>query len=417
LTHAAAIGRTVQPRLLGISLEHVRSAAVWLMLASSFYVIVEPAPTDVIFILTLLLFLPSGLRISPLVFPMILCLLLYNLGGFISYIVMADNDKAGMFVVASVYMGVSAVLFAFYLAESPEQRMVVIKRGYIAGAFIASVIGILSYFDVAGLATLSPMGRAQGTYKDPNVLSTYIILPALFLIQDVMLRSSGSKLVRFAALLTILACLFLSFSRGAWLNFVFSTVMMIGLTFMLTPSARLRSRIVMLTMIGVGIATVLIMYLLTIEEVRMLFYDRLTLVKSYDTGETGRFGRQLNALGDIFLWPLGFGPMEFGRIYGQDPHNVFLNAFASYGWLGGISYLLLIIGTIIVGFKSLLVRSPWQNAAIVLFCPFIGTVIQGVQIDTDHWRHFYWMLGMIWGLYAASATYVMPTRRSVPQPA
>ena len=32
-----------------------------------------------------------------------------------------------------------------------------------------------------------------------------------------------------------------------------------------------------------------------------------------------------------------------------------------------------------------------------LFCAFIGTVIQGVQIDTDHWRHFYWMLGMIWG--------------------
>jgi hypothetical protein len=28
-----------------------------------------------------------------------------------------------------------------------------------------------------------------------------------------------------------------------------------------------------------------------------------------------------------------------------------------------------------------------------------------VQIDTDHWRHFYWMLGMMWGLFAASSAY------------
>ena len=35
------------------------------------------------------------------------------------------------------------------------------------------------------------------------------------------------------------------------------------------------------------------------------------------------------------------GPLHFQKIFGQDPHNVYINAFASYGWLGGISYFLL----------------------------------------------------------------------------
>jgi hypothetical protein len=41
----------------------------------------------------------------------------------------------------------------------------------------------------------------------------------------------------------------------------------------------------------------------------------------------------------------------------------------------------------------------------VVFCPLVATIFQGVQIDTDHWRHFFWMLGMTWGLFAASMQY------------
>jgi hypothetical protein len=82
----------------------------------------------------------------------------------------------------------------------------------------------------------------------------------------------------------------------------------------------------------------------------------------------------------------------------MDPHNVYINAFASYGWLGGISYILLMISTIAIGFKTVLMRTPWQDWAIVVFCPLVATIFQGVQIDTDHGRHFYWMLGMMWGV-------------------
>jgi len=411
---STALPRHREVRLFGLSFEQFRAAAVWLMMFSSFFVFIEPAPVDLMFLAVLGLFLTSGLTVSALVVPMIFFLLLYNLGGFISFLEVSNENKAGMFVVTSAYMAVSAVFFAFYIAHDPVRRIVAFRKGYMAGAVVASAIAIIGYFDVAGTGgLLAPIGRAQGTFKDPNVISTYLILPALFLIQDVMLDSKGWKLPRYAALLLIVACIFLAFSRGAWISFAAAAALMILLTFVLTPSQPLRSRIVILSILGVATVSLLLMFLLSIESVRNLFLDRMTLTKSYDTGEHGRWGIQAHSIQYLLEKPLGFGPTLFRRIFGQDPHNVYLNAFASYGWIGGLSYLMLVIGSLLAGFKAVLTRAPWQNASIVIFCPLLTTMLQGIQIDTDHWRHFYWMLGLTWGLYAASAVYTAAPRTGV----
>ncbi len=394
-------------RLLGITFEQFRLAVVWLMMASSFLVIVEPAPCDLLFVAVVCLFLNGGLRLSILIMPLMLCLILYNTGAFISFLEVSNENKAGMFVITSVYMAVSALFFAFYIAEDPIQRMAPFANGYVIGAVIASIIGIAGYFNFNGLGPLlSPIGRVQGTFKDPNVLATYLILPGLLLMQGFILGTRGHGVLRMAAFLTILAAIFLAFSRGAWISFLASAIFIIVFTFTLTPSAKLRSRIIVLSVVGVVVAAAMLVFLLSIEEVRNLFFDRLTLVKSYDAGEQGRFGIQANSIQFLLGRPLGFGPTLFREIFGQDPHNVFLNAFASYGWLGGIIYLVMIMSTIIIGIRTVLIRTPWQHLSIVVFCPLLTTILQGIQIDTDHWRHFYWMLGLMWGLFIASMAYV-----------
>ena len=48
------------------------------------------------------------------------------------------------------------------------------------------------------------------------------------------------------------------------------------------------------------------------------------------------------------------------------------------------------------------VRTPWQPYLIGAFATFVGEVAEGFVIDTDHWRHFFLLLGMIWGLAAAT---------------
>ena len=390
-------------RFMGITLSQVQAVLVWLMFASSFYVIAEPAPCDVFFILALGCFFTSGLTINVVVVPLVFYLLLYNLGGFFSFLQVSDDHKAMMFVITSFYMAFAAIFFAFYIAHDPLRRMAIVKNAFVIAAVIASVLGIFGYFNVAGLGeTFSLNWRAVSGFKDPNVFATYLLFPGVMLVQGFLLGTQRYKFISMIGLLLIFTALLLAFSRGAWISFVAANALLVLFTLLLTPSVSKRSRIIVFTILGVATITILLALLLSVAEVRQLFFDRFTLVKQYDSGEKGRFGNQLNSIPMLLERPLGFGPTYFRIVLGQDPHNVFINAFSSYGWLGGISYLLLIISTIMIGFKTVLMRTPWQNWAIVVFCPLLTTIFQGVQIDTDHWRHFYWMLGMMWGLFAAS---------------
>ncbi len=389
--------------IFNISLGQIRRWMVWLMFASSFFVTFEPAPVEMLFALVVLCFLKSGLQISVAILPMVILLVLYNIGGALSLTVGLDMPKAVTFVAVSFYMAVTAIFFACYVAYAPVERMAVIKGGMVFAATLSAIIGMAGYFQILGLGELATVyGRAIGFFKDPNVFSTFLILPAIMLINGLILGTERRPLLSAICLLIIMGGIFLAFSRGAWINFVMSVFLLVVLTFTLSGTPRLRSRIFVLSLVGFVASAILLAILLSIPEVRDLFLDRFTLIKNYDAGEKGRFGNQLNSIPMLLDRPLGFGPRSYSVYFNLDPHNVYINAFASYGWLGGVSYIVLLICTLIIGFKTILMRSPWQRHAIVVFCPLVSVIFQGVQIDTDHWRHFYWMLGMMWGLFAAS---------------
>lgn len=385
------------------------------MFASAFVVFIEPAPTDLLFVAAFLCFIGGGLRVSLAVLPLLLFLILYNLGGLIGLTGVYTDKDARMFMITSVYMAGAAIFLAFYVTEDPARRMELIRSGLYVSAFLAAIFAILDYFAVPGIPRIMP-GRATGLFKDPNVFSTFIIFPAIMMLQSLLIGDSRRNYLLIPVFLTILASLFLSFSRGAWMNFVSAAALMTFLTFALNPKGNLRSRILIIVIAGIFVSFIGFSALMSNEQVREMFTERFSLVQSYDTGETGRFGNQLRSIPQLIASPFGLGPLQFRNSYGLEPHNVFLNAFASYGWLGGISYLLLIASTLAAGFRSVFTRSPLQPYAVAVFCPLAATIFQGIQIDTDHWRHFYWMLGITWGLYAATLSYRNgPARASLDQ--
>jgi hypothetical protein len=388
----------------------IRHGLVWLIFASSFVVMIEPAPTDLIFFLCFILFAASGLKFAPAIAPMTIMLVVFMIGGFTSLMLVYNQPRSVIYVFVSLYMAASSVFFAAYVCQSASRRLELITNGWIVAALLASVLGIIGALDIAGTGKLmSLQGRAQGLFKDPNVFSTFVIYPLVIMIQRMMLGRTQNRFLAVMSILLILAGLFLSFSRGAWLNFLLAVSLMVSISFILSPSAAQRSRILLLVTLGVFALIVIVTGLLSIESVRDLFLDRFTFTKSYDSGETGRFGNQLISIPYLITAPLGVGPINYRNVFYFDPHNVYLNGFASYGWLGGFSYLFLVLSTFAVGWRSMLSQSPVQPYAIALFCVFFSTAVQGIQIDTDHWRHFYWILGMIWGLYAA-------TLRAMPHP-
>jgi hypothetical protein len=390
---------------------------LWLMMVSSFYVVAEPAPYELLFLVSLLLFLPSGgMRVTLPLLPLVFFLVLYNIGGAFGLVNALNDQIAVWFIIVSFYMGVMGLFVAFVVAGDPVTRMATIRNGYVIAGVLAATAASIGYFDWFGFGDrLAPMGRAQGFFKDPNVFSTFLVPPFIFLAQDLLTRRTRHPLLATFAILIIAFAILVAFSRGAWLSTIIASVLLAGFTVILARTPGERSRVILAACAGAILLTLIIIFALNVPEIQEMFANRAALFQSYDVGETGRFGSQIASLPSILTLPNGMNPRHFRYIFGQDPHNVYLNAFASYGWLGGVSFLTLTVLTFWAGWKAVMARTPWQHHAVAVYCPLVATLVQALQIDIDHWRHFYLLLGAMWGLMAATVLWQARQRRVLPR--
>lgn len=385
---------------LAISYAAIKRGTLWLLGACSGFALIEPSPYEIAFLLALFVFAVTGIRFSQKLLPMVVLLLAYNIGGIISLIPWMDEPDSVRFTAVSVYLMITSVFFAAIMAEDTAGRLETLLKGYLFAAWCAGLAAILGYFDVAGLGSIFTLyGRASGTFKDSNVLGPFLVLPILWILHRALVGRIG--LVRGLILISVpVLALFLTFSRGAWGNLIASAMMMAGLAFLTAPNATQRGRIVLLTLAACLVALAALAVALSFENIREVFEVRASLDQSYDQGVTGRFGNQLRSIPLLLDAPNGFGPLRFRWHFPEDPHNVYINAFASYGWLGGLAWIGLTAATCFVGWRLVFRRSPWQQEVTVLWSVLFVTILQGLQIDTDHWRHLYLMLGLVWGLAA-----------------
>ena len=381
---------------------------LWLFALGGGIVLIEPSPYELGFLLALLVLLVGGMRLGPAGLFMTVLLALFNIGGLFALVPFLHDGDAVMFIAISFYLAVTATFFAALVQNDAAYRLHALKWGLVCGAMIASCAGILGYFDIAGLGSLFTLhGRASGTFKDPNVLGTFVILPLVLLAQAILV--SGRLRFRFVVpfVIILFGGVFLSFSRGAWGHAFISLALMGGLTFLIVTDGRVRQRIILVTIAGFVVLLAGLAALLAIEDVRAMFEMRASLVQDYDVGATGRFGRFGRAIPELLQMPNGYGPLQFRHVWIEDPHNVFINAFASYGWFGGIAYLGLVLATLVIGWKTVAMRSPVQLYAIAVWSVLFVQILQGMTIDTDHWRHFYLLLGLSWGLFDLARRYQM----------
>ena len=123
-------------------------------------------------------------------------------------------------------------------------------------------------------------------------------------------------------------------------------------------------------------------------------------------GHFGRFGRYVLGAELGLERPLGIGPLQFYKSFGEDPHNSYLNAFMSGGWLAGFAYLTLTAVTLASATRFLRVDTPWRTTYHVIYAAYVGVAVESAIIDIDHWRHYFLILGILWGLIAASRTWL-----------
>lgn len=381
--------------------ERLLLVVLFITVLASSVAFIEPSPHDALMGVLLVTALIAGVRLERTLLVPFLLLLIWNVAGMMALLHVPGLEKTVQYTGTSIYLAIAGILFACLFAQNTMARLTTMRIAYIITAVIASFVGMAGYFNVFGIGHLfAPLGRALGAFKDPNVFGPFLIWPALFLLDRMVARRIRLTDAIVAAI--ILFGLFLSFSRGAWFHFAVSCLVMIVLAFVTAPTPRARLRVFALSVTAIGALALFILFLLSFDAIATMFKERAHLIQSYDVGQGGRFRLQELALTAVLNFPNGMGPFEFARVHGLQQHNVYLQAFLVYGWTGGMAYLLLLFTTVMVGLRTALVRLPWQPYLITAVAAFVGEMAEGFVIDTDHWRHFYLLLGMIWGLSAAT---------------
>jgi len=385
----------------------LQRALVWLVGACGAVVFIEPSPYEITTLLAAIIFFATGLRLRLVFMPLILALFLLNIGYTICAIPLLGQSEIANWIATSWYMAVTVVFFAMLLSEDTSARLDMLRRGLVVGAVVASLAGIAGYLNLVpgGYDLLTLYGRARGTFKDPNVLGAFLILPALFALQSVVSDRLGKAFRNAIAFGIMTLAILLAFSRAAWGGLILTAAFMLVLMVLTSQSNAQRSRIIMMAVVAAILGIVLIAVLLSFDSTAEMFKQRASFDQSYDEGRFGRFGRHILGAQMALDLPFGIGPLQFHRYFPEDTHNSYLNAFMSGGWISGICYPALVFTTTIMGLKNMFVRVPWQRAYLAIFAAFLGTVGESFIIDTDHWRHFWMMLGAMWGMIAAAQAY------------
>jgi hypothetical protein len=396
----------------------LQRAMVWLAGASSAIVFIEPSPYELATLAAAVIFVATGLRMRLAFMPLLVLLFLVNIGYSISATPLMDKPEVVNWIATSWYMAVTVMLFAMVLCEDTAARLDMLRRGLMVGALIAATAGIAGYFKLVpgGRDLLTLYDRARGTFKDPNVLGAFLVLPALFALQSVVSDRFAKSFRSTISLGIIALAILLAFSRAAWGGLALTAAFMLALMVLTSPSHAQRSRIIVTSIVAVAIAIALVAVLLSFDSINELFRQRASFDQSYDEGHFGRFGRHILGADMALDLPFGIGPLQFHRYFPEDTHNSYLNAFMSGGWLAGVCYPALVFVTVFMGFRHIFVRVPWQRAYLAIFSAFLGTVGESFIIDTDHWRHFWMMLGAMWGMFAAAQRYRLTVDRAAVVP-
>ncbi len=399
---ARAIGHGAARGGLAVRLSTLGAFAVYWAMVASGVVFSEPAPIDLLMMGLVVLLPVAGLqRSSPGLVLQLLLWLVCGAGALIASGMSLDAGDSARHTAISFYLYAAFFVLAAYIANDPVTNSRIVLRGWVLAALIAAAAGLAGYFRLAPGAfdLFTRFGRAAGTFKDPNVFGAFLVPPILFIAHRILHREARWLVLDIGAAGLLTLALLLSFSRGAWINLALGIAIfgLLSLVTLATPAQR--ARLIGIALLGIALGTATIVAALQVDEVAKLLSERSALTQGYDVGPEGRFGGQEKAFGLMLANPLGIGAKQFAEhFHPEDVHNVYLSMFLNAGWLGGLFYLAAILSTLVAGLAAVARPTPARPILLVAYAAFVATVVEGIVIDTDHWRHFYALLALVWGL-------------------
>ncbi len=370
---------------------------------------IEPAPTDLILFVVIAVAFVTGRfyirRVPLIVIVLVSVFLALNM---LASVELIDVGRGLTFFAITLYLTIFALWLTGYVHSGDTARVVL--RAYVAAAVLSAGAAVLALFVAfPGHDVLVRGPRAQGLFKDPNVLGPFLVPAALMLLEETMsprlLRARlGTKLVG----LSILTCgILFAFSRAAWLNLVIGAFVMFCVLSLRRGGGR---RAVTFVVVGVSAAAVLFAALAVTSS--FTFLSERARFQTYDVE---RFGAQHSGIELAAKYPLGIGPGQFERISPISAHSTYVRALSEEGVLGLLVLLALLLLTLIfAGRNAILGRDTYGIGSAALFAAWCGLLANSVFIDTLHWRHLWFLAALIWAGSTRPATVRPPGQTWAP---
>ncbi|HEY5623273.1 MAG TPA: O-antigen ligase family protein, partial [Gammaproteobacteria bacterium] len=299
------------------------------------------------------------------------------------------------------------------VAIDPERMIGYVWKGYVVAALIAVGWGLLEFLGLLPYADTDPV-RVQGPFKDPNVLAPFLTPAAVYSIHRVFQIGMRGLAWNVSVFLICSFGIFLSFSRGGWLNLVLSFGIYVTLAVFFSRTIREKFALVLIAPTAAFLAvTITLVALSSSEDLARFLAQRAVLVQSYDVEEGGRFASTLAALREVGQNPIGVGPGRTAIEFGLAPHNLYVHILAEGGWLAAFGFYGFVVLTLSRCLSLIPKDLPMKRDAILVSACLLGTLTQSLFIDATHWRHLWLLLALAWVPSIASQRYRVQRQRYV----
>jgi glycosyltransferase involved in cell wall biosynthesis/O-antigen ligase len=412
-------------------------ALLLIAIATSWFVQIEPAPTDLLVALAAVVAglswlagrsLPGRQIFSPranillLIFAVTNFLLPFQSTGYASL----------RFMLLTLYLVGFYFLLVILLQDFPAVKIA--NYAYVAAAIITTILIWAAFFahyslaiDLEGQRLLGQFslllhGRPEGFFKDPNVAGPFLVSACLFCL-SCLLVAKHDKGKRFDWLTWAYASAFALLVNGLILSF--SRTAVIGLGVGAVSLLFIQRRQVISNwrnlILGIGLAGLVLAGLFSYQPFATLAIDRFVPIQAYDYA--GRFYAWQAGVKMFLLHPSGWGPGSFERLAPEiqampivtpSAHSTLLRVLAENGLLGGFALYGFFLALIWRGYRlhKQSASSEDRLYAAFLTSSLCGMVVSGFLIDALHWRHFWLLLGMSAALVNVATT--QSAKRNVP---
>ncbi len=368
-----------------------------LLLSLSGILLFKPPVYDILLSVTMLYwFIVKGPGIRNWTLAPFVCLTVYV--GFYWLSITSSPNVEGSLWYASLTT-FCAFMWLFYtnvLARYGMPAFHAIMRGYAVTSVVGVVFGFVVYVtQFPGREKFLYNDRPKGLFVDANVFGPSLVVVLLYCFCRIITGTKRRWLWTAVAVL-MSAGVFMSFSRGAWVNAAASISLFLVLLVLSTRSASyLFKRLAVLT-IGIALCVGCLYFAFGDKNEFADVARSRSKLQNYDQE---RFASHDNAVEVVSDHPwLGIGPAQYVETFHIATHSLPLHILAENGIPAALGLGLFLTLTIIR--SAIGIRRSGTEEGRVYFCALtallVASMVNSAVIDTLHWRHLWLLCGMAW---------------------